>query len=122
MPREDTQFKKGNPGKPKGAVSQTTLLKEKILSAALSIDLKGNRKAISALGKIIKIPNIRPEELIKVAATFVPKEQTIKGEGFETNITLANILSCEEVAPEVRRELIEALRARRGSEQPLITD
>lgn len=109
------KFAKGNPGKLPGTKNKVTLLKEKILAAALKVDLEGGRRILLKSGKVVVVPNVKPDDLMKIAATFVPKEQTIKGEGFETNITLANILGGEEVTPEVRRELIDALRARRGT-------
>lgn len=108
-------FRKGNPGKPMGAVSKTTLLKEKILDAILKRDLEGQLKIFGKKGKILVVPEVDTTDLMKVAATFVPKEQVIKGEGF-ANVT--NIFSGEQVSSEERRELIDALRARRSQVKP----
>ena len=116
-PCPEARFKPGNPGKPVGAVSRTTLLKEKLLKAALEIDLNGGRRIFNKKGKCLVIPDISRSDIMKLAAGFVPKEQVIKGEGFETNITLANVLGGGEIDPAARQELIACLRKGRSEGQ-----
>lgn len=111
------QFKKGNPGRLPGTKNKTTILKEKLLDAAIKIDLSGSRIVLLRDGRRVAIPNMRPDDLVRVAASLIPKEQLIKGEGFETNISLTNVLNSEEVDPEARRGLIEILRKKRSPGQ-----
>lgn len=81
--RKTGKFKKGNPGRPLGAVSQTTLLKEKLLKAALEIDLHATRTIhihSPKTGKIVKTIEIRDiprKDIMKTAATFVPRETKV---------------------------------------------
>ena len=77
-------FEKGNPGRLPGSKNKTTLLKEKILAAALKIDLEGGQTITEKRGKkLIKkfVRNIPQADLIKIGASFVPKEvkQEIEG-------------------------------------------
>jgi hypothetical protein len=68
-PNPVCRFKKGDPnrpkgGRPKGAKDKATVLREKLLDAALNLNLDDK--------------NIKRSDIMKVAASFVPKE--IKGD------------------------------------------
>ena len=75
-PHPTNGFKKGDPrinrkGKLVGTKDKLTLLKEKIIDAALNIDLESKKK----------FDRISPTDVVKLAAGFVPKEQVAKLEG-----------------------------------------
>jgi len=83
-------FAEGNPGRPEGSKNKVTLLKEKILNEVLRRRFDREKILYVKRGKqIVRIvePEVSTTDLIKVGATFVPKE--LKGEGFEgKNITI----------------------------------
>jgi len=77
-------FPKGHTGRPLGAKNKTTLLKEKILEAALGVNLNGGETLTTKQGKkLVKrfIRNIPEIDILKLGASFVPKEvkQDIEG-------------------------------------------
>ena len=84
------RFKEGNPGRPKGSLNKVTLLKNKILDAALSRNLNGRIVRYTKKGRKYYLNEVSTPELMKVGATFVPKE--LKGTGFENMKTIINIV------------------------------
>jgi hypothetical protein len=120
-PSPETRFKPGHPNyKLPGTKSKTTLLKEKLVDYALKLDLDDGTKITKRSGKkllIIAMRSIPKVKILELAAGMVPREQLIKGEGFETNITLANVLGGGEIDPAARRELIACLRKGRSDSE-----
>lgn len=78
-------FQKGSPGRPLGAKNKTTLLKEKILNAALKINLDDGETVVSLSDKkrlmtkfVHTIPRV---DVLKLGAGFVPKETKVEMDG-----------------------------------------
>lgn len=70
MPKSDTQFKAGNPGKPKGAQNKLTkTVKETVLSVfnEIQADPKNNLKAFAKK---------YPRDFYQIAAKLIPTELT----------------------------------------------
>lgn len=74
-------FVAGNPGRPHGAKNLASVLRNKILSAAVKIDLEGfNLVQVKRKGKpvqVLRIKNVSDIELTKIGATLIPKESTV---------------------------------------------
>ncbi len=72
MPREDTQFKKGNKagkGRKKGSKNRIT---KAYLKDLLEIYLEGGKEALK------KLRDERPDAFIKLPAALVPKDWDVK--------------------------------------------
>lgn len=96
---EKGRFAKGNPGKPHGAISKATRFKNLIYDA-----IERRQEELSAKDVL---------ELAKLAAKFVPKEHSIKGE-FEHTGFIENMIK---KAKELKDEQEGTVQEDYGEEQ-----
>lgn len=107
-------FRPGNPGKPVGAVSRTTMLKNKLLDFSLKQDFDQTemREKITYDGKVLrrKIRTFPKLAMVRLAASLLPKEMAIKAEGMSAtfqNIVVNKTLKDEEVVNDINARFMQ---------------
>ena len=78
MPREDTQFKKGHSGRPKGAKNK---LAKAYLKDLYEVYLDGGKEALKQVMKE------RPDGFLSLVARLLPKDLDIKQSG-DVHVTI----------------------------------
>ncbi len=101
MPSEDTQFKQGHSGRPKGAKNK---LAKTYLKDLYAIYLEGGKKALKLLLEE------QPREFVKLVAQLLPRDLDIKHSG-DITVQVVNYCDDESVPAEKHNDLIPQAQA-----------
>jgi len=79
MPSEDTQFKKGNPGRPKGSPNRSTEMMKRNISRAVNNQLDELKNDLDEIRK--KDPVLAIKLITKLMEYVMPKMRAVDMEG-----------------------------------------